>query len=204
MKNLIITGGTRGIGLATVKTFASKGFNVAFCARDKNTIEKLLNELKAAYPQQTFLAIPTDLTIKQQVQEFADAFVNQFASVDLLVNNAGIFEPGGISTEAEGVFERQIATNVSAAYYLTRALLPHIKNNTGHIVNICSTASFTPYVNGGSYCISKFALLGLGKVLREDLKPRGIRVLASCPVPPLPIHGREPIYHLPVLCKQMM
>lgn len=181
MKNLIITGGTRGIGLATVKTFAAKGFNVAFCARDKTTIEKLLDELKVAYPQQTFLGVPTDLTIKQEVEEFADTVLKQFASINLLVNNAGIFEPGGISTEAEGVFERQMATNVSSAYYLTRALLPHIKNSSGHIINICSTASFIPYVNGGSYCISKFALLGLGKVLREELKPRGIRVTSIMP-----------------------
>jgi len=74
-----------------------------------------------------------------------------------------------------------MATNVASAYHLTRALLPHIKNNSGHIVNICSTASFTPYVNGGSYCISKFALLGFSKVLREELKPRGIRVTSLMP-----------------------
>jgi short-subunit dehydrogenase len=75
-----------------------------------------------------------------------------------------------------------LATNVHSAYHLTRLLLPDMMTRqTGHIFNICSTASIMPYTNGGSYCISKFALYGMTQVLREELKPHGIKVTAVLP-----------------------
>ncbi len=181
MKNVVVTGGTKGIGLATVKLFAAGGFNIAFSARSTKPLEKLVIKLREDYPKQQFFGFSADMSVKEEVAIFAQKIIQKFKIVDLLINNVGIFEPGGISTEAEGVFERQIATNVASAYYITRALLPNLKNKKSHIINICSTASFTPYVNGGSYCISKFALLGFGKVLREELKPRGIRVTNVMP-----------------------
>ncbi len=175
MKTLVITGGTKGIGLATVKLFAKEGFNIAFSARSLKTVESLVEKLRLNYPQQIFLGLSADMSVKEEVEIFAQKIIQKFKTVHLLINNVGMFEPGGIATEEDGVFERQIATNVASAYHITRALLPVMKKKS-HIVNICSTASFTPYTNGGSYCISKFALLGFGKVLREELKPRGIRV----------------------------
>ncbi|MDZ4756941.1 MAG: SDR family oxidoreductase [Bacteroidota bacterium] len=181
MKNIVITGGTRGIGLATVQIFAAGGYNISFCARNYIMVEKLVEELRESYPNQTFFGFSADITVKEELQLFAKKIIEKFEHIHLLINNAGMFEPGGISTEEEGVFERQIATNVAAAYHLTRAILPVMQNNEGNIINIGSTASFTPYVNGGSYCISKFALLGFSKVLREELKPRGIRVTSVLP-----------------------
>jgi short-subunit dehydrogenase len=88
--------------------------------------------------------------------------------------------------EEEHTFETLINTNLASAYHLTRALMPHIPQHQGaHIFNMCSTASITPYINGGSYCISKFALLGFSKVLREELKQLGIKVTAILPGPTL-------------------
>ncbi|MDX5431089.1 MAG: SDR family oxidoreductase, partial [Bacteroidota bacterium] len=79
-------------------------------------------------------------------------------------------------------FEKSIQTNLSSAYYLSRALIPAMKgSNHAHLFSVCSTASITAYPNGGSYCISKFALLGMTKVLREELKPDGIAVTAILP-----------------------
>ena len=87
---------------------------------------------------------------------------------------------GGV--EADGTFEAMIAVNVASAYHLTRALLPAmLARGSGTIINICSTASITPYVNGGSYCIAKHALHGFSKTLREELKPHGIRVVSLLP-----------------------
>jgi hypothetical protein len=102
--------------------------------------------------------------------------------VDVLVNNAGKFIPGTTMEEAEGNLESMIETNVYSAYHVTRGLVAHMKAKAaGHIFNLCSIASIKAYPNGGSYAISKFALLGFSKVLREELKECGIRVTAVLP-----------------------
>jgi NADP-dependent 3-hydroxy acid dehydrogenase YdfG len=102
--------------------------------------------------------------------------------VDILVNNAGVFLPGELSLEDEGNLEMMINTNLYSAYHLTRALLPKMKERrSGYIFNMCSIASKIAYPNGGSYSISKFALLGFSKVLREEMKPLGIRVSSILP-----------------------
>jgi short-subunit dehydrogenase len=102
--------------------------------------------------------------------------------VDVLVNNTGVFLPGAISSEPEGRLETMMNTNLYSAYYLTRGLLPQMMHRrNGHIFNICSVASIASYPNGGSYSISKFAMLGMTKVLREEMKSHGIRVTAMLP-----------------------
>ncbi|TAF49329.1 MAG: SDR family oxidoreductase, partial [Sphingobacteriia bacterium] len=101
---------------------------------------------------------------------------------DVLINNAGRFEPGSIHNEAEGVLDSMLQTNLYSAYHLTRALLPAmIDKKQGHVFNICSIASLQAYANGGSYSISKFALLGFSRNLREEMKPHGIKVTAVLP-----------------------
>ena len=101
---------------------------------------------------------------------------------DILINNAGQFIPGSIHNEEEGILEQMIEVNLYSAYHLTRTVLPAmIAAKRGHIFNICSIASLHAYHNGGSYSISKFALLGFSKNLREELKPHGIKVTAVCP-----------------------
>ena len=100
----------------------------------------------------------------------------------MLVNNTGIFMPGQVHNEAEGVLEKTIQTNVYSAYHLTRGLVGDmIDRRSGHIFMMGSTASITAYTNGGSYCISKFALLGMSRVLREELKPYGVKVTTLLP-----------------------
>jgi short-subunit dehydrogenase len=123
-----------------------------------------------------------DLSNKQEVGNFAHWILKQSNQIDVLVNNTGVFIPGQIQNEADNLLEKTIETNLYSAYHLTRALLPTFQNKkAGHIFNICSTASITAYTLGGSYCISKFALLGFTKVLREELKTQGIKVTAILP-----------------------
>ena len=101
---------------------------------------------------------------------------------DILVNNAGQFIPGSIYNEAEGVLDKMLQQNLYSAYHLTRGLLPGmIQKGSGHIFNICSIASLHAYNNGGSYGISKYALLGFNRNLREEMKPHGIKVTAVLP-----------------------
>jgi short-subunit dehydrogenase len=99
-----------------------------------------------------------------------------------LINNAGVFTPGMTDEEADGALEAMINTNLYSAYHLTRAILPKMKSvKKGYIFNMCSIASLTAYANGGSYSISKFALYGMTKVLREELKKDNIKVTAVLP-----------------------
>jgi short-subunit dehydrogenase len=101
---------------------------------------------------------------------------------EVLINNTGVFIPGQVHNETEGTLEKTMETNLYSAYHLTRGLLPGMmEHKKGHIFTICSTASIIAYPNGGSYCISKFALYGMTKVLREEMKPHNIRVTAILP-----------------------
>ncbi len=102
--------------------------------------------------------------------------------VEILVNNTGKFVPGEIHKEEEGVLEALIQTNLYSAYRVTRGLIDKMKKaKNGHVFNICSTASTMAYSNGGSYCISKFAMYGMSKVLREEMKEHGVRVTSVMP-----------------------
>ena len=139
-------------------------------------------ELRAGGFEKSFYYSAIDVSQKAEVLAFAKEVSAKFQVIDVLVNNAGVFLPGGVTEEADGTFETLINTNMASAYHITRALLPNIQHSgRAHIFNICSTASTMAYVNGGSYCISKFAMLGFSKVLREELKTKKIKVTAVMP-----------------------
>ena len=177
----VITGGTKGIGKALIEKAALNGYNIITCARGEEFLALLKEEIEEKF-ETTLLYKATDMSKREEVDAFADFIIGHSKHVDILINNAGLFIPGAVHQEKEGALEQMINTNLYSAYHLTRALLPDMINRkTGHIFNMCSTASFIPYVNGGSYCISKFALLGMSKVLREEMKEHGIRVTAVMP-----------------------
>lgn len=180
-KLVVITGGTKGIGRALVNKFSSEGFDVFTCSRNKNDLESLKNEIEKKYHNtvNTFVA---DLSQRDLVTSFAHFILKASRPIDVLVNNAGYFIPGEISTEPEGNLEEMLGANLFSAYHLTRLIAPEMKKHrSGHIFNMCSIASFMAYPNGGSYAISKFALLGFSKCLRAELKEYGIRVTAVMP-----------------------
>ena len=171
--SVLVTGASRGIGLAIGTRFAAAGARVTICARDVAAVSRKHPGLDC---------IACDMADKAQVQALAARVLAGGGAPEVLVNNAGAYLPGSIHQEADGTFEAMIAVNVAGAYHLTRALLPAmIERGSGTILNICSTASITPDVNGGSYGIAKHALLGFNKTLREELKPHGIRVVALLP-----------------------
>ena len=181
-KLIVVTGGTKGIGRAVIEKFSRHGFDIATCSRNQSELESLKVALQKLNVNTSTFIRRADMSDKEQVKIFCD-FVNKLnRPVDVLVNNAGYFLPGEIATEPEGTLENMIQANVYSAYYATRGIVPQMKTNkTGHIFNMCSIASFMAYPNGGSYAISKFALLGFSKCLREELKKFGIRVTAVMP-----------------------
>jgi short-subunit dehydrogenase len=181
-KFLVVTGGSRGIGRAIIETFARHGFDVATCARQEKELAVLREEVKKISSDVQVYTYVADLSQKENVNAFAEYIRSLSRPVDVLVNNAGYFVPGEITTEPDGTLESMIHANLYSAYYITRGLSGGMKNNKGgHIFNMCSIASFKAYPNGGSYAISKFALLGFSKCLREELKPFNIRVTSIMP-----------------------
>lgn len=179
---IVITGGTKGIGRALVERFAVGGFDIVTCARQADDLANLQNQIATHYPNVAIYAKTADVAQKQDVLDFGAYVLALVRPVAVLINNAGVFAAGQLHNEPEGLLEQMIETNLYSTYHLTRVLVPNmITAQKGHIFNLCSTASITAYANGGSYCVSKFALYGLTKVFREELKPHGIKVTAILP-----------------------
>lgn len=175
-KFAVITGGSKGIGKALVEKFASEGFTVITCARNSSDLEVLQSK------QKSVLFTVCDLSVREGQQKFVNYVKEQTDRLDVLINNTGMYVPGQVYNEEEGVLEKMINTNLYSAYHVTRGVMPvFLEQKAGHIFNICSTASIMPYVNGGSYCISKYALYGMTKVLREEMKEHGVKVTAVLP-----------------------
>jgi len=180
-KLLVVTGGSKGIGRAILEKFAAEGFDVCTCSRSKTDLEKVGSEITSRHGVKAYHFV-ADMSDKQQVKGFTEYVSSLKRPVDVLVNNAGYFLPGEVIDEPEGTLESMIGHNVYSAYYTTRGIVPAMRQaKGGHIFNMCSIASIQAYPNGGSYTISKFALLGLSKVLREELKDHGVRVTAVLP-----------------------
>ncbi len=180
--NAVITGSTKGIGRAILLALAAEGWNVAATSRNLEELEALQEEVKQSYPNQECLIHWVDFSEKEETINYGKVIQEAWPEIDLLVNNVGVFVPGSVHDEGDGVLEATIALNLYSPYYLTRTILPGmIKRQQGQIINICSIASFMSYPNGGSYTISKFAQLGFSKVLREEMKPHGIKVTSIMP-----------------------
>jgi short-subunit dehydrogenase len=179
-KLIVVTGGTKGIGRAIIEEFVKHGFDIATCARNKQDLEILKTSIEKKGG--SVFIFQGDMSVKKDVQHFAEFVIALKRSITILVNNAGFFAPGEIITEPEGTLESMMDANLYSAYHLTRGLAVHMKQQRqGHIFTICSIASIKAYANGGSYAITKFAMLGLTKCLREELMPFNVRVTAILP-----------------------
>lgn len=176
MRNIVITGGSKGMGKAMAEKFAAAKNNIFICSRNEKRLAATTDEINKKYPD-SVQYFSSDLSNKNGVLKFADWLLKKKIQIDILINNAGEFIQGNVYNEPEGNLEKMMNINLFSAYHLTRALLPEmIKNKSGHIFNISSIAALKAYHNGGSYSISKYALLGFSKNLREEMKPFHIKV----------------------------
>jgi len=181
---VVVTGGSKGIGRAVVLRFAQAGYAVATCARSAEELAVLAVAVAHHAPGAALHTLPADLSDPADCARFADFVRAQKGTLAAVVHNAGAFLPGRLQDEpADGSqLRRLLAVNLFSAYDLTLALLPAlIRQGSGHIFTICSTASVTAYPTGGSYGIAKHALYGFTRNLREELKGQGIRVTAVLP-----------------------
>jgi short-subunit dehydrogenase len=177
---VVITGGTKGIGRAIIDAFAAKGFDICTCSRHDEELKRTASEVASQFKVRVHTHV-ADLSVTADIQSFI-RFCSNLGPAEVLVNNAGFFVGGEVTEEPEGTLESMMNANLYSAYHVTRGIVPGMKSKrAGHIFNMCSIASFMAYPNGGSYAITKFALLGFSKVLREELKVFGIRVTAVMP-----------------------
>lgn len=180
--NIVVTGASKGIGKAIAEKFALAGNHLFICSRSEKDLSELSRDIMQINEGISVSYFASDLSKKDGVANFGNWLLQRKIKIDILVNNAGLFIPGNVYDEEEGTLEKMIEVNLYSAYHLTRMLLPSMmKIKNGHIFNMCSIASLQAYNNGGAYSISKFALMGLSKNLREEMKPYNIKVTAVYP-----------------------
>ncbi|HEY1024809.1 MAG TPA: SDR family oxidoreductase [Sphingobacteriaceae bacterium] len=180
--NAIITGATKGMGRAIAGKLAASRYDLFLCARNQAELEEFWEELLAAFPDVSVFIKATDVGDQAQLSAFTEFVLSHTGHIDVLINNAGLFIPATVLSEGADVLQQQLAVNVSAPHFLCRTFGNLMKDRrSGHIINICSIAALNPVVTAGSYSVTKFALLGLTRVLREELMAYGVKVTAILP-----------------------
>ncbi len=181
-KVAVVTGGTRGIGLAIVKKFLDNGAKVALCGSRQETVDKALEELSGSYPQESVMGLWPDLSDEQAVAQAFCQVKERFGSLDILANNAGVSSSTSIYDYQPGEFEKIIRLNVNAVFVCAQAAARIMKEQGGGvIINTSSMVSLYGQASGSGYPASKFAVNGLTKSLARELGKDHIRVNAVAP-----------------------
>ena len=181
-KVAIITGGTRGIGLAVVKKFLDNGAVVVLCGSREETVNKALAEIKSERPEAQAEGAWPDLTSLAEVQKMASDVYEKYGKIDILVNNAGISARDSIYQYTEEEFDKIMNLNIKAVFNCTRAVVGYMKEQKGgSVINTSSVVSIYGQPAGCGYPASKFAVNGLTKSLARELGADNIRVNAVAP-----------------------
>lgn len=181
-KVAVVTGGSRGIGFATVQAFLKEGATVILCASRKETADAAIDELRANDANVKAEAIYPNLASYDEVKAAFDKIIEKHGKIDILVNNAGISNATPFANYTEDEFSRVMDLNVKAVYNCSRAVTDSmIENKSGVILNTSSMVSITGQPSGVAYPTSKFAVNGFTLSLARELGPKGIRVNAVAP-----------------------
>lgn len=179
-KSIIITGGSRGLGLVMARMLAAEGANLTILARDADEITRAAHELTSLGAR--VLAIQGDVRDRKTVQDMINRAIAQFGRVDVLINNAGVIQAGPIEHMTVEDFEDALAIHVCGPIYATLAVLPHMRlQGGGRIVNVSSIGGQIAVPHLVPYCTSKFALAGFSDGLRAELAKDKIRVTTVYP-----------------------
>jgi NADP-dependent 3-hydroxy acid dehydrogenase YdfG len=179
-KVALVTGASRGIGLAIARKLADMGARVSVCARDEKRLESVASEFRRN--GHAVLAVAADVSRSADIARLVQKTEESLGPVELLVNNAGFGAFGPAYEANEETWDSMLDTNLKAAFLLSKAVAPGmIARRSGQIINIASLAGKSAFAGGAIYCASKWGLLGFTQCLAEDLRPHGIRVSAICP-----------------------
>lgn len=181
-KVVIVTGGSRGIGYATVEAFLSEGATVVLCASRQETADKAVAQLKEKYPEAKVEGIWPNLSEFSDVKEAFDKVAEKYGTVDVLVNNAGVSESTPFSDYTEETFDKVMNLNVKGMFNCSKAVEPIMAGQGGGVIlNTSSMVSISGQPSGVAYPTSKFAVNGFTLSLARELGPKGIRVNAVAP-----------------------
>ncbi len=179
-KTVLITGGSRGLGLVLAREFAREGAQLVLCARDLTTLSRACDELADKGAQ--VLAVAADVTGRDDIDALLAAVDDRFGHVDVLVNNAGCIEVGPLDAMTEEDFERAMATHFWGPLRLMRAVIPRMRERgEGRIVNVVSVGGIVPMPHLVPYSASKFALGGLSEAMHAELVRDGVRITTVYP-----------------------
>ena len=175
-KTAIVTGGGKGLGKTIAYCLLEAGMNVAICGRTENTIKQTVEQFDALFPGKVVGQV-CDVSKSADVASFVRKVKDTFGELHVLINNSGFGKETLIWETSEDDWDEVMDTNVKGTFLMSKEVVPHMINNKeGYIINIASQAALNGYANAGVYCASKFAMVGLGKALQEEVRPYGIHV----------------------------
>jgi short-subunit dehydrogenase len=178
---VIITGASSGIGAATARLLAGKGYRLSLAARRLDRLEALADEIRSAGGRA--LPVATDVTHLEDIRDLVQSTLDEFGTVDVLFNNAGIGRIDWLERldQVEDI-EFQIQVNLIGVIQMTRQVLPHMmERRSGHIINMSSVAGLIPVPTYSVYAATKYGLRGFTEALRRELRPMGIQVSGIYP-----------------------
>lgn len=179
-KVVLITGGSRGLGLVMAREFAAAGADVAICARDSDELDRARQEIRQYGVD--VLGVMCDVTKRNQMEGMVEGLTRHFHHIDILVNNAGTISVGPMETMTVKDYEEAMQLHFWAPLYATLAVVPQMKRRgRGRIVNISSIGGKIAVPHLLPYSASKFALVGFSEGLRAELEKDGIYVTTVCP-----------------------
>jgi len=180
-RSVLITGGTSGIGYATAERFLKNGANVFICSRSPERVDRALQSLS---PLGNVKGLAADLTDEDQAKTLVNQVVADFGKLDILVNSAGLAQPGKIADISLKDFRQIVDANLTSTFLMCQLSWPHLKKTNGKIVNVSSLAGrFRSSFSGVHYTSAKAGVLGLTRQLALEFGPDGINVNALCPGP---------------------
>ncbi|MFN8138704.1 MAG: SDR family NAD(P)-dependent oxidoreductase [Fimbriimonadales bacterium] len=175
----LVTGGGKGIGLGIAKALASHGASVVITGRHQSTLDTAKSELN-----NDTIALTMDVRDEQSVQSGINQLIQKTGRLDIVVNNAGIgLLQTPLSETTTDQWRDVIETNLTGAYFVTKAAWPHLIKSRGQIMNVSSIAGTQGFSGATAYCASKFGLSGFSEVLKKEGAEFGIRALTLCPGP---------------------
>ena len=179
-KIVLITGGSGGLGRALAAAFAAQGCRVALSARNRESLQKAVDDLARNGAQ--VRAIACDVTQRDQVTGLAEQIARQWGAVQILINNAGIARAVSFADMPDGLWDATLATNLTGSYNCCKIFLPAmVQANWGRIINIGSTTAKVGYSHVTAYTASKHGLLGLTRSLALESARHGVTVNMICP-----------------------
>ena len=181
-KSALVTGASKGIGRAIAIALATEGYDLALCARNLEGLQELEVEIQKKNPSVKVFLKTCDFSITKEVEQLAAWVDTIFPVLDVLVNNVGIYERVSLLKEGPNVLNDHMQVNLYTPHFLSNYFGRIMRDaGKGHIFNITSIASREPVSAAGAYTITKFALTGLTKVLREELRKFGVKVTEIIP-----------------------